>query len=93
MAFESQSLKKKSSAGVFGDVLYGALMLPKELEIEKGSNFELGFQVPDVGRVINVSVRSLFSFIFLYMTFAWLPGKLWENKKEKKRKSREGSGF
>jgi hypothetical protein len=65
MAFESQSLKKKkSSAGVFGDVLYGTMMLPKELEIEKERNFEPGFQVPDVGRVINVSVRSLFCFVF-----------------------------
>ncbi|KAD7611084.1 hypothetical protein FH972_027324 [Carpinus fangiana] len=54
MAFESQSLKKKSSAGVFGDVLYGTMMLPKELEIEKERNFEQGFQVPDVGRVINI---------------------------------------
>jgi len=44
MAFESQSLKKKSSAGVFGDVLYGALMLPKELEIEKGSNSNWDFK-------------------------------------------------
>lgn len=58
MAFESQSLKKKSSAGVFGDVLYGTIMLPKQLEIEKESNFDLGFQVPDVGRAFNGFLRT-----------------------------------
>lgn len=76
MAFESQSLKKKSSAGVFGDVLYGTIMLPKQLEIEKESNFDLGFQVPDVGRAFNVSVGSLFSFYFLIYDFCLVAGNI-----------------
>ncbi|XP_035539753.1 probable mitochondrial adenine nucleotide transporter BTL1 isoform X2 [Juglans regia] len=58
MAYESQSLKKKSSAGAFGDVLYGMMMLPKEIEIEKERNFELGFRVPDFGLVINDFLRT-----------------------------------
>lgn len=57
-----------SFAGVFGDMLYGKMMLPKETEIEE-SNFKLGFQVLDFGLVINMSV------IFLHMTYAWLPYK------------------
>lgn len=68
MAFESQSLKKSSSTGVFGDVLYGTMMFPKELEIDKESNFELGFQVPDLGCVLKVSGRSL-SLFFSFFTF------------------------
>ncbi|KAK0597371.1 hypothetical protein LWI29_024636 [Acer saccharum] len=48
MDFETQSQKKKYGAGDFGDV-YGIIMLPKELELEKdvSSPFELRFQVPD----------------------------------------------
>ncbi|XP_040999779.1 probable mitochondrial adenine nucleotide transporter BTL1 isoform X1 [Juglans microcarpa x Juglans regia] len=54
----SESLKKKSSAGAFGDVLYGMMMLPKETEIEKERNFELGLRVPDFGLVINDFLRT-----------------------------------
>lgn len=54
----SQSLKKKSSLGVFGDVFYGTMMLPKELEIEKESDFHLGFQVPDFGRAVQDFFRT-----------------------------------
>ncbi|KAG2728440.1 hypothetical protein I3843_01G200800 [Carya illinoinensis] len=49
----SVPLKKRSSTGVFGDVLYGTMMFPKELEIVKETNFELGFQVPDLGCIVK----------------------------------------
>ncbi|KAH7564829.1 hypothetical protein JRO89_XS09G0034300 [Xanthoceras sorbifolium] len=59
MDFETQSQKKKYGAGVFGDV-YGILMLPKEIEIEKdvSSPFELRFQVPDFRVAIKDILRT-----------------------------------
>ncbi|KAB1218246.1 putative mitochondrial adenine nucleotide transporter BTL1 [Morella rubra] len=58
MAFQSQSLKRKSSAGIFGDVFYGMTMLPKELEMEGESTFELRCQVPDFGPAIRGFLRT-----------------------------------
>ncbi|KAL2929325.1 putative mitochondrial adenine nucleotide transporter BTL1 [Bienertia sinuspersici] len=37
---------------VFGDV-YGAVMLPKEVELNKAQNLELKFQVPDIGKAFQ----------------------------------------
>ena len=75
MAFESQSLKKKSyaGAGISGDVYSMVMMLPKELEMEKDTNFDLKFHVPDLGRACKVCLilTSLFflSEIFFFFTF------------------------
>lgn len=58
MDFETQSEKKKYKAGVFGDV-YGIMMLPKELELEKevvASPLELRFQLPDFRTAIQVNI-------------------------------------
>ena len=73
MAFESQSLKKKSyaGAGISGDVYSMVMMLPKELEMEKDTNFDLKFHVPDLGRACKVCLilTSLFflpEIFFLY---------------------------
>ncbi|KAL5758802.1 hypothetical protein ACOSP7_021413 [Xanthoceras sorbifolium] len=59
MSQKSPSQKKKYGAGVFGDV-YGILMLPKEIEIEKdvSSPFELRFQVPDFRVAIKDILRT-----------------------------------
>ena len=66
MAFESQSLKKKSyaGAGISGDVYSMVMMLPKELEMEKDTNFDLKFHVPDLGRACKVCLI-LTSLFFL----------------------------
>ncbi|KAK0597177.1 hypothetical protein LWI29_022635 [Acer saccharum] len=63
MDFETQSQKKKYGAGDFGDV-YGIIMLPKELELEKdvSSPFELRFHVPDFrfsGSTLKISCFQL----------------------------------
>ena len=75
MAFESQSLKKKSyaGAGISGDVYSMVMMLPKELEMEKDTNFDLKFHVPDLGRACKVCLilTSLFlSEIFFSLLFS-----------------------
>ncbi|XP_030972592.1 probable mitochondrial adenine nucleotide transporter BTL1 [Quercus lobata] len=56
----SQSLKKKSyaDAGISGDVYSMVMMLPKELEMEKDTNFDLKFHVPDLGRACKVFFRT-----------------------------------
>lgn len=62
MDFETQSEKKKYKAGVFGDV-YGIMMLPKELELEKevvASPLELRFQLPDFRTAIQVNIFFFF---------------------------------
>ncbi|KAF8400189.1 hypothetical protein HHK36_013485 [Tetracentron sinense] len=55
MAFGSESQKK--SYCVLEDV-YGMVMVPKEMELEKESSFELRFQVPDFGRAMKSFVRT-----------------------------------
>ena len=76
MAFESQSLKKKryAGAGISGDVYSMVMMLPKELEMEKDTNFDLKFHVPDLGRACKVCLilTSLFflSEIFFSLLFS-----------------------
>ncbi|KAJ7962657.1 Mitochondrial carrier protein [Quillaja saponaria] len=60
MAFQSQSQKKNYGggvAGVFGDV-YGIMMLPKEIDIEKEGNFELRFQLPDLRHAVKDFLRT-----------------------------------
>jgi hypothetical protein len=55
-AFESQSLKK-SSVGVFGDILYGTMMLPKELEIENDSSNGSSFSMVDFSTTTSSSTK------------------------------------
>ena len=38
---------------VFGDV-YGAVFLPKQVELKKAQNVDLKFQVPGVGKAFQV---------------------------------------
>ncbi|KAH7515263.1 hypothetical protein FEM48_Zijuj10G0008200 [Ziziphus jujuba var. spinosa] len=59
MAFESQSLKKKKYSGVFGD-MYGLMVLPKELDLEKETKptFEPKFRVPDLSHVVTDLIRT-----------------------------------
>lgn len=66
MDFETQAPMKKFGGGVFGDV-YGILMLPKEIEIEKEAPpppFELRFQVPDFRDAIKVSCFCIGRVVF-----------------------------
>lgn len=80
MDFETQSEKKKYKAGVFGDV-YGIMMLPKELELEKevvASPLELRFQLPDFRTAIQVNI---YIFLWDWLVFGvWLVRK-WGNGK------------
>lgn len=62
MALESESQKK--SYGVFGDV-YGVMMVPKELEIEKDASIDqFRFQFPDLKQAFQVSLVLFFRFTF-----------------------------
>ena len=82
MAFESQSLKKKSyaGAGISGDVYSMVMMLPKELEMEKDTNFDLKFHVPDLGRACKVCLiltplfflSEIFFFLYFSVLLAYL---------------------
>ncbi|XP_019054001.1 PREDICTED: probable mitochondrial adenine nucleotide transporter BTL1 isoform X3 [Nelumbo nucifera] len=54
MAFKSEP--QKTSYCVLGDV-YGVMMVPKEVELEKEGSFELRFQVPDVGQALKNFLR------------------------------------
>jgi hypothetical protein len=55
-AFESQSLKK-SSVGVFGDVLYGTMMFPEELEIENDSGNDSSFSMVGFSTTTSSSAK------------------------------------
>ncbi|KAI4355923.1 hypothetical protein L6164_004647 [Bauhinia variegata] len=57
MSSKSPSLSKSQkksygSAGVFGDV-YGIIMLPKEVDMEKENDFVLRFQLPDLRHAVR----------------------------------------
>lgn len=47
-----KSPPQKNKQLVFGDV-YGVIMLPKEVELDKGQNLELKFQVPDIRKAFK----------------------------------------
>lgn len=51
----SQSQKNKQLA--FGDV-YGAVMLPKEVQLHKAQNLDVKFQIPDVGKAFQDFIRT-----------------------------------
>uniref|UniRef100_A0A5B7BM24 Mitochondrial adenine nucleotide transporter BTL1 n=1 Tax=Davidia involucrata TaxID=16924 RepID=A0A5B7BM24_DAVIN len=52
-----KSPTQKKSYCVLGDV-YGVMMVPKELEVEKDNGFELRFQVPDLGQAMKDFLRT-----------------------------------
>ena len=69
MALESESQKK--SYGVFGDV-YGVMMVPKELEIEKDASIDqFRFQFPDLKQAFQVSLVLFFRFTFFVGCVCW----------------------
>lgn len=49
---------------VFGNV-YGGVMLPKEVELNKGQNLDLKFQVPDIGKSFKVYLSFLLFEVYV----------------------------
>ncbi|KAL6005829.1 hypothetical protein ACLOJK_041712 [Asimina triloba] len=54
----SQAERKKKNSRFFADV-YGVMMVPKEIELEKESGFELRLQVPDARLAMRIQVLDL----------------------------------
>ncbi|KAJ8447590.1 hypothetical protein Cgig2_031203 [Carnegiea gigantea] len=48
---------QKTKQLAFGDV-YGAVMLPKEVQLHKAQNLDLKFQIPDVGKAFQGFIRT-----------------------------------
>ena len=59
---------QKNKQVVFGDV-YGAVMVPEEVQLHKAQNLDLKFQIPDVGKAFQVSLSLSLSLSSLFQLF------------------------